>query len=66
MACPSKPRCCGVEADYLGDDHLAVFLLDVLPALDLQPILGAYAEDQGQPPYGRLSGGAGRIWPSCT
>ncbi len=39
------------KRDYLGDDHLAVFLLDVLPTLDLQPILNVYAEDRGQPPY---------------
>jgi len=39
------------KRDYLGDDHLAVFLLDVLPTLDLQPILDAYGEDRGQPPY---------------
>jgi transposase len=39
------------KRDYLGDDHLAVFLLDVVPTLDLQPILDVYAEDRGQPPY---------------
>jgi transposase len=39
------------KRDYLGNDHLAVFLLDVVPTLDLQPILDAYAEDRGQPPY---------------
>jgi len=39
------------KRDYLGDDHLAAFLLDVLPTLDLQPIVGAYSEDRGQPPY---------------
>lgn len=39
------------KRDYLGDDHLAVFLLDVVPTLDLHPILDAYAEDRGQPPY---------------
>src|SRR6266542_2604506 len=39
------------KRDYLGDDHLAVFLLDLLPTLDLRPILDAYAEDRGQPPY---------------
>ena len=39
------------KRDYLGEDHLAVFLLDVLPTLDLRPIVDAYAEDRGQPPY---------------
>ena len=32
------------KRDYLGDDHLAVFLLDLLPTLNLQPILDAYPE----------------------
>src|SRR3989304_588367 len=39
------------KRDYLGNDHLDVFLLDVLPTLTLQPILDAYPEDRGQPPY---------------
>jgi len=39
------------KREYLGDDHLAVFLIDVMPTLDLQPILDVYAEDSGQPPY---------------
>src|SRR5437870_5778983 len=39
------------KRDYLGNDHLAVFLLDVVPMLDLHAILDAYAEDRGQPPY---------------
>lgn len=39
------------KRDYLGADHLAVFLLDVLPTLDLQPIRDAYGDDRGQPPY---------------
>ena len=39
------------KRDSLGDDHLAVFLLDLLPTLNLQPILDAYPEDRGQPPY---------------
>ena len=39
------------KRDYLGDDHLAVFLLDVLPTLELGSIRDAYAEDRGQPPY---------------
>ncbi len=39
------------KRDHLGDDHLAVFLLDLLPTLDLGPIRNAYVEDRGQPPY---------------
>src|SRR5712692_4891031 len=39
------------KRDYLGDDHLAVFLLDLLPTLNLELILAAYTEDRGQPPY---------------
>jgi len=39
------------KQDCLGDDHLAIFLFDLLPTLDLQPILDAYPEDRGQPPY---------------
>ena len=39
------------KRDYLGNDHLAVFLLDVVPMLDLHAIRDAYAEDRGQPPY---------------
>ncbi|MGH8910824.1 MAG: IS1182 family transposase [Egibacteraceae bacterium] len=39
------------KRDHLGDDHLAVFLLDLLPTLDLQPIRDGYPEDRGQPPY---------------
>lgn len=39
------------KRDHLGDDHLAVFLLDLLPTLDLSAIRNAYAEDRGQPPY---------------
>ena len=39
------------KRDYLGDDHLAIFVLDLLPTLDLQMILDAYPEDRGQPPY---------------
>jgi transposase len=39
------------KRDHLGDDHLAVFLLDVLPTLELGPIRDAYPEDRGQPPY---------------
>ena len=37
--------------DYLGAEHLTVFLLDLLPTLNLEPILAAYTEDRGQPPY---------------
>jgi transposase len=39
------------KREHLGDDHLAVFLLDLLPTLDLSAIRDAYAEDRGQPPY---------------
>jgi transposase len=39
------------KRDSLGDAHLAVFLLDLLPTLNLQPIRDAYPEDRGQPPY---------------
>ena len=39
------------KRDHLGDDHLTVFLLDLLPTLNLDPILAAYQEDRGQPPY---------------
>ncbi len=39
------------KRDYLGDGHLAVFLRDLLAHLDLGPILEAYADNRGQPPY---------------
>ena len=39
------------KRDSLGDGHLAVFLRDLLAHLDLGPILDAYADDRGQPPY---------------
>jgi transposase len=39
------------KRDDLGDEHLTVFLLDLLPTLNLEPILAAYPEDRGQPPY---------------
>jgi transposase len=39
------------KRDYLGDDHRAVFLLDLLPTLNVESILAAYTEDRGQPPY---------------
>src|SRR3990170_4859543 len=39
------------KRDYLGDAHLAVFLRDLLEHLDLRPIMDAYTEDRGQPPY---------------
>ena len=39
------------KRDHLGDEHLAVFLLDVLPTLDMGAIRDAYPEDRGQPPY---------------
>ena len=37
--------------DHLGNDHLAVCLLNVLPTLNMQPILDAYPEARGQLPY---------------
>lgn len=43
---PPAPR------DWLPENHLAYFLLDVVPQMDLQPILLPYqAEERGQPPY---------------
>jgi hypothetical protein len=39
------------KRDYLDEDHLAVFLLDLLPTLEWQAIADTYAEDRGQPPY---------------
>lgn len=39
------------KREWLGDDHLAAFLFDLLPTLDLRPILDTYSEDRGQPPY---------------
>src|SRR6266542_4104727 len=39
------------KRDYLGDDHLAAFLLDLLPTLNVEPIQARYTEDRGQPPY---------------
>jgi len=39
------------KRDYLGDGHLAVFLRELIAHVDLRPILDAYAEDRGQPPY---------------
>jgi transposase len=43
---PPSPR------DWLPENHLVYFLLDVVPQMDLQPILQPYqAEERGQPPY---------------
>jgi transposase len=43
---PPAPR------DWLPENHLVSFLLDVVPQMDLQPILQPYqAEERGQPPY---------------
>ena len=39
------------KRDALGAGHLAVFLRDLLAHVDLGPILEAYADDRGQPPY---------------
>jgi transposase len=43
---PPAPR------DWLPENHLVYFLLDVIPQMDLRPILQPYqAEDRGQPPF---------------
>jgi transposase len=43
---PASPR------DWLPENHLVYFLLDVVPQMNLQPILQPYlAEERGQPPY---------------
>jgi transposase len=43
---PPSPR------DWLPENHLVYFLLDVVPQMNLQPILQPYqAEQRGQPPY---------------
>jgi transposase len=43
---PPAPR------DWLPENHLVYFLLDVVPQMDLQPILLPYqAEQRGQPPF---------------
>jgi transposase len=43
---PPAPR------DWLPENHLVYFLLDVIPQMNLQPILQPYqAEERGQPPY---------------
>jgi transposase len=43
---PPAPR------DWLPENHLVYFLLDVVPQMDLQPILQPYqAEERGQPPF---------------
>jgi len=43
---PPAPR------DWLPENHLVYFLLDVVPQMNLQPILAPYqATDRGQPPY---------------
>lgn len=43
---PPAPR------DWLPENHLVYFLLDVMPQMNLQPILQPYqAEERGQPPY---------------
>ena len=39
------------KRDDLDEDHVAVFLLDLLPTLEWQAIADTYAEDRGQPPY---------------
>src|SRR5262245_10914645 len=43
---PPSPR------DWLPANHLVYFLLDVVPQMNLQPLLQPYqAEERGQPPY---------------
>jgi transposase len=43
---PPAPR------DWLPENHLVYFLLDVIPQMDLQPILQPYqVEERGQPPF---------------
>jgi transposase/cell division septum initiation protein DivIVA len=43
---PPSPR------DWLPENHLVYFLLDVIPQMNLQPILQPYQnEERGQPPY---------------
>jgi transposase len=43
---PPAPR------DWLPENHLVYFLLDVVPQMNLQPILQPYqAQERGQPPY---------------
>jgi transposase len=43
---PPAPR------DWLPENHLVYFLLDVIPQMNLQPILQPYqAEERGQPPF---------------
>jgi transposase len=43
---PPSPR------DWLPENHLVYFLLDVISQMNLQPILQPYqAEERGQPPY---------------
>jgi transposase len=43
---PPSPR------DWLPENHLVYFLLDVIPQMNLQPILHPYlAEERGQPPF---------------
>ena len=43
---PPSPR------DWLPENHLVYFLLDVVPQMNLQPLLQPYqVEERGQPPY---------------
>ena len=39
--------------DWLAEDHLALFISDVVDELDLSPIFSQYeqGEERGQPPY---------------
>jgi hypothetical protein len=37
--------------EVLGEGHLACFFVDLRKALDFNPILNAYTQECGQPPY---------------
>jgi transposase len=37
--------------EVLGEGHLACFIVELSKALDFSPILGAYTQECGQPPY---------------
>jgi transposase len=37
--------------DWIGEDHLARFIADVVETLDLSAIEAAYSEERGYPPY---------------
>ena len=37
--------------EWLPEDHPVYFVNDLVEALDLEPILSAYSEERGYPPY---------------